>query len=312
MRVGVIILPDQRWRDGARRWRLADEYGFAHAWTYDHLGWRSLVDGPWFDATVTLTAAAGVTSRIRLGTMVASPHFRHPVRFAREVTALDDVSGGRLTVGIGAGAVAGFDATVLGGPELTPRERTERYAEFVELLDLLLRTDRVSWRGRYYTAVDARSTPGCVQPPRVPFVVAANGPRGRALAARFGQGWVTTGPDSARGPSGPGGGTHAGGGGVVDPVRWWRGVAEANERFTEAVAAAGRDPSTVDRYLSLDASGVYALASVDTFIEAAGRAAAAGFTDIVVHWPRPDDWYAGDEAVLETVAAEIRDGRLSP
>jgi alkanesulfonate monooxygenase SsuD/methylene tetrahydromethanopterin reductase-like flavin-dependent oxidoreductase (luciferase family) len=300
MRVGAVILPDQRWRDAARRWRLAEEYGFAHAWTYDHLGWRSLVDGPWFDAAVTLTAAAGVTSRIRLGTMVASPHFRHPVSFARVVTALDDISDGRVVLGVGAGAVSGFDAMVLGAPELTARERTERFAEFVEVLDLLLSTDRVTWRGRHYTAVDARSTPGCVQSPRVPFVVAANGPRGRALAARYGQGWVTTGggvPTDA---------------GAVDVDVWWRGVAEANERFTETLVTAGRDPSTVDRYVSVDASGVFALASLDAFTEAVGRAAAAGFTDVLVHWPRPDDWYAGDEAVLEAVADEIRSGRLSP
>jgi alkanesulfonate monooxygenase SsuD/methylene tetrahydromethanopterin reductase-like flavin-dependent oxidoreductase (luciferase family) len=96
VRVGIVILPDERWSVAARRWRLAEEYGFAHAWTYDHLGWRSLVDGPWFDAVPTLTAAALETSRIRLGTLVASPNFRHPVPFARQVTALDDISGGRI------------------------------------------------------------------------------------------------------------------------------------------------------------------------------------------------------------------------
>ncbi|GFJ86280.1 hypothetical protein Phou_104600 [Phytohabitans houttuyneae] len=99
VRAGIIILPDQRWAVAAGRWRRAEQYGFAHAWTYDHIGWRDLVDGPWFDAVPTLAAAAGVTSHIRLGTMVASPNFRHPVHFAREVTALDDISGGRLTLG---------------------------------------------------------------------------------------------------------------------------------------------------------------------------------------------------------------------
>lgn len=293
MRVGVIILPDQRWDRAQRRWRLAEEYGFDHAWTYDHLGWRSLVDGPWFDAAVTLTAAATVTSRLRLGTMVASPHFRHPVPFARVATALDDVSGGRLTLGIGAGAVgAVFDATVLGAPQLPARDRTQRFAEFVELLDLLLREGRVTWRGRFYEAVDARSTPGCLQAPRVPFVVAGNGPRGRALAARFGQGWVTTGPPTPAG----------------SVEQWWRAVADSCVQFSEAVVAAGRSPGSVDRYLSLDASGVYSLSSVDAFAEAVGRAQAAGFTDVTVHWPRPDDWYAGDEAVLEAVAARVLPG----
>jgi alkanesulfonate monooxygenase SsuD/methylene tetrahydromethanopterin reductase-like flavin-dependent oxidoreductase (luciferase family) len=288
VRAGIIILPDERWSVGSRRWRLAEEYGFAHAWTYDHIGWRSLVDGPWFDAVPTLTAAAQITSRIRLGTMVASPHFRHPVHFAREVTALDDISGGRVLLGVGAGTVGtGFDATVLGRPPLTPRALADRYSEFLYLLDRLLREHRVTWRGEYYEAVDARSIPGCVQSPRVPFIVAANGPRTVRLAARFGQGWVTTGA--------PG----------QDLEGWWRVVAESVHRFTDALLATGRDPSTVDRYLSLDASGVYALSSVDAFTDAVGRAGELGFTDVVTHWPRRTDWYAGDESVLETVASEI-------
>src|SRR5262250_2979359 len=115
MRFGLVILADQRWQQAARRWRLAEDYGFDHAWTYDHLGWRTLVDGPWFDAVPTLAAAATVTRRIPLGTLVASPNFRHPVSFARQLTALDDISGGRFLLGIGAGAGGtSFDAKVLG------------------------------------------------------------------------------------------------------------------------------------------------------------------------------------------------------
>src|SRR3982751_5478951 len=141
MRVGIVILPELRWAKAQERWRRAEEYGFAHAWTYDHLAWRDLVDGPWFDAVTTLTAAATATSTIRLGTLVASANFRHPVPFAREVTALDDVSGGRLVLGLGAGG-AGFDELVLGAAPLRPRQRADRFAEFVTLLDLLLREER--------------------------------------------------------------------------------------------------------------------------------------------------------------------------
>ena len=99
MRIGIVILPDERWSVAGRRWQRAEEYGFDHAWTYDHLGWRDLVDGPWFDSVPTLTAAAMVTRRIRLGTYVASPNFRHPVSFTRAVTAIDDISQGRLMLG---------------------------------------------------------------------------------------------------------------------------------------------------------------------------------------------------------------------
>jgi alkanesulfonate monooxygenase SsuD/methylene tetrahydromethanopterin reductase-like flavin-dependent oxidoreductase (luciferase family) len=186
VRFGIVILADQRWQRAARRWRLAEEYGFDHAWTYDHLGWRSLVDGPWFDAVPTLTAAATVTSQIRLGTLVASPNFRHPVSFMRQLTALDDISGGRIVLGLGAGAAgASFDTKVLGEPGLSPRQRADRYGEFAELLDLLLRADHVTWSGEYYRAVDARNLPGCVQQPRIPFVMAANGPRSIALAGPY-------------------------------------------------------------------------------------------------------------------------------
>jgi alkanesulfonate monooxygenase SsuD/methylene tetrahydromethanopterin reductase-like flavin-dependent oxidoreductase (luciferase family) len=283
MRIGIVILPDQRWSVAAERWRRAEEYGFDHAWTYDHLGWQDLVDGPWFDAVPTLTAAAGVTRTIRLGTFVASPNFRHPVHFAREVTALDDISGGRLLLGIGAGG-KGFDADVLGAGPMTPRQRLSRYAEFVELLDLLLRTGRADFAGEHYRAVDARSTPGCVQQPRVPFVLAANGPRSLRLAARYADAWVTTGGDA---------------GGDADLAGWWRTVAEAADRFDTALAEHGR--SGVDRYLSLD-SVAYSLSGAGAFTAAVGRAAELGFTDVIAHWPRATSWYAGDEAVLESVA----------
>jgi alkanesulfonate monooxygenase SsuD/methylene tetrahydromethanopterin reductase-like flavin-dependent oxidoreductase (luciferase family) len=284
VRIGIVILPDQRWSVAGRRWRRAEEYGFDHAWTYDHLGWRDLVDGPWFDAVTTLTAAAMVTRRIRLGTYVASPNFRHPAHFTREITALDDISQGRLVLGLGSGGI-GFDSAVLGAPELTPRERVDRFAEFLELQDLLLREDQVTWTGSYFATVDARSTPGPVQRPRPPFVVAANGPRALRLAARYGDGWVTTGAQAA-----------------ASTDEWWDSVARASSAFTDALAAAGRAPDAADRYLNLDTAPVYSMSSAETFVDAVGRAAALGFTDVVAHWPRSSGWYAGDEKVLETVA----------
>jgi alkanesulfonate monooxygenase SsuD/methylene tetrahydromethanopterin reductase-like flavin-dependent oxidoreductase (luciferase family) len=289
MRVGICILQDRRWAAAEPRWRRAEEYGFDHAWTYDHLGWRDLVDGPWFDGMLTLTAAAMVTSRIRLGTMVASPNFRHPVTFTREVTALDDISDGRLLLGVGAGGV-GFDAAVLGGQPLAPRVRADRFIEFVELLDQLLRGDHVDWSGEHYTAVDARSTPGCRQHPRAPLVVAANGPRTIRFAARLGDGWMTTGPAADDLPS------------------WWRGVAVAARRCAEALDDAERPPAAFPRYLSLDSAPVYSLSSVDAFVDAAGRAAELGFTDIVTHWPREAGPYAGKEAVLDQVACDVVPG----
>jgi alkanesulfonate monooxygenase SsuD/methylene tetrahydromethanopterin reductase-like flavin-dependent oxidoreductase (luciferase family) len=293
VRIGIVILPDQRWSVARQRWQRAEEYGFDHAWTYDHLGWRDLVDGPWFDAVTTLTAAATATERIRLGTYVASPNFRHPVHFAREVTGLDDISRGRLLLGLGAGGI-GFDSAVLGGRELTPRERVDRFGEFLGLLDRLLRDERVTWAGDYFAAVDARTTPGPVQRPRPPFVVAANGPRAMRLAATYGDGWVTT-----------------GGQGLESQDEWWRSIAAAVAKFDDALAATGRPGDAIDRYLNLDSAPVFSMSTAGAFTDAVGRAAELGFTDVLTHWPRASSWYAGDEKVLETVAGLLPSLRVS-
>ncbi len=287
MRIGIVILPESGRPELERRWRLAEDYGFDHAWTYDHLGWRTLVDSPWYSAVTTLSAAAMVTSRIRLGTFVASPNFRHPVSFGRELTALDDLSEGRLLLGVGSGGV-GYDTAVFGAPELSARARTERFEEFVTLLDTLLTQDRTTCRGRYYSAVEARIIPGCVQVPRVPFVVAANGPRAMRLAARYGQGWATTGDPNR-----------------AEDLDWWTALAGICDQLTEVLAGAGRDPASLDRYLQLDAGPDFSMSSLECFRDAVGRAGELGFTDVVTHWPRPDGPYAGSEETLEAVAAEV-------
>ena len=295
VRVGIVILPEDRWWAAEPKWRAAEEYGFDHAWTYDHLGWRSLVDGPWFSAIPTLTAAATVTTRISLGTFVASPNFRYPVPFMRELITLDDIADGRIILGIGAGGL-GYDTVVTGEPQLTPRRRADRFGEFVEALDGLLMTDRFDYSGEFYQINEARNLPGPVQRPRLPFLVAANGPRAMRLAARFGAGWVTTGgaPDDPER------------GGTLDG--WWSRIAELGRRFDAILDEVGRDRAGVARYLSLDSAPVFALSSVAAFADAAGRAAELGFTDVVVHWPRSTDPYAGRETVLEQVVADVLPG----
>jgi hypothetical protein len=75
--------------------------------------------------------------------------------------------------------------------------------------------------------------------------------------------------------------------------------------FTDALAAAGREAGQVPTYLSLDASGVYALSSPACFADAVGQAGELGFSDVITHWPRPDGPYAGRESVLESVVADV-------
>src|SRR3954454_16298938 len=257
--VGIVLLPQERWSVQRERWRRAEEWGFDHAWTYEHLSWRTLVDEPWF-ATVPLLAAAGaITERIGLGTFVASPNFRHPVPFAKDVLGLDDVSGGRFLLGLGAGG-EGFDATVT-GPAPSRAERTRRFEEFVELLDALLTRDATEHTGEFYEAHDARMIPGTLARPRTPFVVAAAGPRTMALAARFGQGWVTYGPSLAT--DDPGDDVD---GLAAAQERWWAGLADVAAQVDAAEAAAGRT-ALLRRYLILDGAPRYSMASLDLALE---------------------------------------------
>jgi hypothetical protein len=83
-------------------------------------------------------------------------------------------------------------------------------------------------------------------------------------------------------------------------------MAEAAYRFGEVLDNAGRDPATIDRYLMLDpASPVYSLSNATFYADALAQAVECGFTDAVTYWPRATGWYAGDEAVLESVAADV-------
>jgi alkanesulfonate monooxygenase SsuD/methylene tetrahydromethanopterin reductase-like flavin-dependent oxidoreductase (luciferase family) len=233
----------------------------------------------------TLVAASLVTERIRLGTLVASPNFRHPVTFAKELMTLDDVSEGRLTVGIGAGG-EGWDATMLGQDAWSRRERADRFTEFVELLDRLLREPAVSHRGRFYSADEARAYPGCVQRPRVPFAIAATGPRGMDLAARYAETWVTTGTRASEHLDGASGAAL---------------VARQIEHLTEACRRVGRDPNALDRLVVTGAGLDPGLSSVQEFRDTAARYADAGVTDLVVHWPRSSEPYAADPEIFESI-----------
>ncbi len=289
MRLSTLILPIYRWSEGEGIWRRADELGFHAAYTYDHLSWRTFRDRPWFGAMPTLAAAATVTRRLRIGTLVTSPNFRHPVTLGKELMSLDDISGGRLTVGVGAGGI-GFDAEVLGEHLWSPSERADRFDEFLRLLDELLTRPSTTARGRHYSAVEARMIPGCAQQPRPPFYVAATGTRGLRLAAEFGAGWVTYG--DPRSPAG------------VLAVRPADVVEAQIDRLAVACAGQGRDVGSIDKVLLHGSTTEQPLESVDRFVEWAGRYSALGIDELVVHWPVPDSVFAADVEVFERIATD--------
>jgi alkanesulfonate monooxygenase SsuD/methylene tetrahydromethanopterin reductase-like flavin-dependent oxidoreductase (luciferase family) len=291
VRIGVCILPDVPWPEFRRRVQLLDDLGVDHVWTYDHLAWRDLRDGPWLTAVPLLAAAATATTRIRLGTLVASPNFRHPVVFAKELVALDQISNGRVIGGVGAGAVSGWDTHMLGQPDLTARQRADRFREFVEIVALLLRDGSASYDGHWYVVDEARSLPGPVQQPRLPMAVAASGPKSIRLAVDHGDAWITTGDRKLPSPLDLAASTRL----VVDQVR----------RLDEVCAATGRDPRTINRMVSTGGQLASGLASTQAFADAVGAYREAGVTDVIVHWPRPTPPYQGDDSTLLDILQTI-------
>ncbi|GAA2117466.1 LLM class flavin-dependent oxidoreductase [Actinomadura alba] len=273
LELSSIVLPDrQPPAEFIADVRSAEDFGVRTVWTYDHLTWPPLRDGPWHAAVPLLAAAAMATDRVRLGTQVATPNFRHPVPFAKELMTLDQLSAGRLELGVGAGSESA-DAAVLGDRPRTRRERTDRFAEWVGLLDHLLTHPVSTVRGERYTAIEARQMPGCVQRPRVPFTVAAAGPRALRLAARHGQAWVTYGPYGAQ----------------REPETWFAALEDQQAALRDALAEAHRPAGAVRRVVQLALDLRWPFESAARYQDTVGRLAAIGFDEITVHWCRPGD-----------------------
>ena len=270
--LSAIVLPDRHPpREFLADVAQADAIGVRTVWTYDHLLWPPLRDSPWHSSIPLLAAAAIRTERARLGLQVATPNFRHPVPFAKELMTLDQISDGRLEVGLGAG-VEGGDALVLGDPPRTRRERTDRFAEWLGLLDRLLREPVTTVRGERFSAIDAHMLPGCRQRPRVPFTVAAAGPRALGLVAEHGQAWVTYGP---YGPQ-------------VESPDWFAALEAQSLRLDETLAAAGRAADSVRRIAQFALDVRWPFESRERYADTLGRLSALGFSEVTVHWCRPD------------------------
>jgi alkanesulfonate monooxygenase SsuD/methylene tetrahydromethanopterin reductase-like flavin-dependent oxidoreductase (luciferase family) len=290
--LSVLVLPDRDPAAFVADVRAAEALGVRTVWTYDHLTWTPLKDRPWHAAVPMLAAAAVATSRVRLGTQVATPNYRHPVTFAKEIMTLDHLSGGRLEIGVGAGA-EGADAAVLGDPPRSPAERAGRFAEWIGLLDHLLTHDVSTVRGPRYSAVEARQMPGCLQRPRVPLTVAATGPRAMALAARHGQAWVTYGAYRRQ----------------DEPEDWFAALEEQGRRLDAALDAAGRPRAAPRRIAQVALDMTWPFESPDRYADFTGRLRDAGFHELTLHWPRPDDARGMPSGALDLVAATHQSSR---
>ena len=156
------------------------EEWLARAKRIEALGYSTLampdhmVGGAWA-SMVALAALAPVTTTLRLGGLVIDNDFRNPVIFAREVAALDVISGGRVELGIGAGW---FDRDYQGTGIAFDRGRVRvaRLAEAVRLMKRLFTEEQVDFEGSYYKVTKAECRPKTIQTPHPPFLIAGGGP----------------------------------------------------------------------------------------------------------------------------------------
>lgn len=278
VRIGAVVLPEYSWPQTREIWTELEDAGLDHAWSFDHHSWRTLQHEPWYDSLGVLSAVATHTERIRLGTMVSTPNFRHPVVLAKQVMTIDQLSDGRFIFGIGAGA-KGNDARLLGGDCLTAPQRAARFAEFVAISDEMLRNSTTTYDGDYFSAVDAKMVPGCVQRPRVPFAIAAAGLGSMRLAAQYGQWWMTIGDANQ-----PGGSTEE---------ELWKLLARQLTWLSTACEKAGRDFSEIGRLVHVSRIATSPYSSPDRFVHIVGRCRELGFTDVVVNYPRAEGIFSG-------------------
>lgn len=168
--------------------RWGEKVGFDSLWLYDHLLYRNenRTIGIWECWTI-LSALADATKRIELGTLVCCNLFRNPAILAKMAATLDEVSGGRLILGLGAGwNQAEFDA--FGIPNDHPASRFE---EALQIICPLLREGQVDFTGAYYQAQDCIIAPRGPRPSGPPILIGTNGERMMRLTARYADLWNT-------------------------------------------------------------------------------------------------------------------------
>ena len=195
LNVGVILPFSEREMGGETpRWgdilgmaRAAEAVGLDSIWISDHLLFRFPDEeprGPW-ECWSLVSALAAATHRVEIGTYVNCTSFRNPAVFAKMIDTVEEISGGRLIVGVGAGwhqpeySAFGFPFD----------HRVSRFEEAIRIISGLLKDGRVDFRGRYYEARDCELRPRGPRPGGPPLMVGSTRPRMLRLAARYADAW---------------------------------------------------------------------------------------------------------------------------
>lgn len=282
LRFGIVVHQDAPLPMLVERFRRAEALGFDAAYVCDHSRDYRHPGGYWLDGWTVLAALAGETSKIRLGTLVSNPILRSPVLLAAQAVAVDHLSGGRLELGIGTG-IAGFDHDAMGVPYWSPAERAARFAEYVQVVDGLLR-DRAGafvFEGRYHATKGVAMNPTPLQQPRPPITLGGQSPTVLRLAATHADCWNTHGPFDHDADS------------IFEVTR------RQNRHLDELCRAASRDPRELRRSLLLHAA-LDAWASPDAFEANVTRFVDAGMREFVAFWPADDA-----TALLEKTAVDV-------
>ena len=232
-KVGVFVPQfHMPWRDTGPRWadilataRLAEEIGFDSYWLPDHLLFEFdnvNRQGAW-DVWSLLAGLAVATQRIELAPLVACTSFRNPALIAKMADTIDEISGSRFILGLGAGwHKPEYDA--FGYPY---DHRVGRFEEAIEIISTLLRRGEIDFDGRFYQARACELRPRGPRPAGPPILVGGSGDRMLRITARFADAWN------------------------ADRQNTLGQVAALNARVDAACADVGRDPATLERIIGI-------------------------------------------------------------
>jgi F420-dependent oxidoreductase-like protein len=256
MRLGLDVAQHQLlWPELVDRVQFAESAGFDGAWIFDHF--KPLYgnsNGPCMEAWTVLAGLAALTSRIRLGVLVTGITYRHPSILATEAVTVDQISNGRLEIGMGA-AWHQPEHQALGIPFPTIKERAERLEEGVEVMRLLMTKDRATFKGRHYRLDDATYRPRPIQKPHPPIWIGAGGEQLMLpIVARQADAWHAFGSEES--------------------------MARKSQLLDQLAEKAGRDPKAILRSASLSLSRPW-----DQVRRRAAQLRAAGFAYLIAEWP---------------------------
>ena len=256
MRIGLDTAQHQlTWTELVERVQFAESAGFDGAWVFDHFTpLYGAANGPCMEGWTLLAGLAAVTSRIRFGVLVTGITYRHPSILATEAITVDQISNGRLEIGVGA-AWHEPEHEQLGVPFPPLKKRAERLEEGVQVMRLLMTKDRATFAGRHYQLNKASYHPRPVQRPHPPIWIGAGGEQLMLpIVARQADAWHAFGSDDS--------------------------LARKSRLLDQLAEKAGRDPKAILRSASLSLSRPW-----DQVRRRSAQLRAAGFGYLIAEWP---------------------------